>query len=291
MSSRAPLVSCICVTQNRRFFLRRAIAYFSRAADAYRNALGGRAELVVVDGSEANYEGVLKQIPIYQMAHYHHFPSPEHSRTGWFHNEAVRRAKGEIIVHWDDDDWHDASRIAKQVLTLKESPEGAIAHTSRFYWYHVQEKQACLARTWHQGGGTVGAMFAYHRAVWEKTPFRDVPQGEDNWFWDDHQKAGTPFLDARDASFCMYVRHNRNGSPLVPGQYHAQETMLARLQLEKAGDLEFYDELSEILPLNQWNQARPRVVSPYDPSTKKPLPRIRTHVHFGRLHFGCVGKR
>jgi len=257
-----PYVSCICVTQNRRFFLRQALRYYCRAADAYRE-LGGCSELVIVDGSQANYETILSKVPAYQMVRYVHAPSPEHTKTGWFHNEAVSHAQGDIILHWDDDDWHARRRILQQAKTLEEYPSGALAYTSQFYWYHLQEKQACFARTWHQGGGTVGAMFAYHRKVWEAAPFRDVPQGEDNYFWDDHQKRGTTFVDARDPSFCMYVRHNRNGSPLIQGSYHhAQETALARAQLETAGDLEFYDELSELLPLDPWNRSRP-TVSPY----------------------------
>lgn len=237
--------------------------------------MGESAELVIVDGSAQSNAGMLDtvtdlkgdRIAKYmngraQCLHYHHFPSKEHSRTGWFHNEAISRARGSIIVQWDDDDWHDGWRILKQVKTLQEASEGAIAFTSRFYWYHIQEKQACFARTWHQGGGTVGAMLAYHRKVWEKVPFRDVPQGEDNYFWQDHQKNGTMFLDARDPSFCVYMRHNKNGSPLIERDYHDAHTVETRMLLDDAGDLEFYDELSELLPLDPWNRPR-AVVSPY----------------------------
>ncbi len=261
-----PFVSCICVTQNRRFFLRQAVRYFCRAAESYLT-LGGRAELVIVDGSPIDHYKVFKGIPLNQLVSYYHVPSTEHSRTGWFHNEAVRLSKGDIIIQWDDDDWQDPLRIAKQVHALETAPLGAITYTSKFYWYHILEKKACLSRSWYGGGGSVGAMFAYHRKIWEKHPYRDVPQGEDNYFWQDHREAGTTFLDALDPSFCVYMRHNRNGSPLVNASYEPSHTVEARNLLEKAGDVDFYDELSELLPLDPWNRA-PISVSPYTQSAQ-----------------------
>jgi glycosyltransferase involved in cell wall biosynthesis len=198
------------------------------------------------------------------IASYHHAPSPSHSRTGWFHNEAVRLSKGDIIVQWDDDDWHDGLRIFKQWETLLNQHEPSLTFTSRFFWYHLLEARGCLSRTWHQGGGSVGAMFAYHRATWELAPFRDVPQGEDNYFWDDHIARKTPLVDSRDPSFCVYVRHNRNGSPLIDSETNKGATSEVRGVLRATDDLDFYDELTELMPLDPWNRLSPsRGVSPY----------------------------
>jgi hypothetical protein len=269
--SMTPTVSCICITQNRRFFLRQAITYFWRAAQHFEHLTGNIAELVILDGSSRSNEFLVDG---WQMSakllgrrappiHYHHVQgSREHSKTGWFHNEAVERCKGEVIIQWDDDDWHDIERIFKQWETLKSQHEPSIAHTSKFFWYHLLEKKGCLSRTWYVGQGSVGAMLAYHRATWEKAPFRDVPQGEDNWFFSDHRERKTLFVDTKDPTFCVYIRHNRNGSPLVNASYEEAHTEAARYLFERSGDLEFYDELSELLPLDNWNR-KPIVTSPY----------------------------
>jgi hypothetical protein len=265
-----PTVSCICITQNRRFFLRRSIYYFWRAATQFQHETGDTAELVIVDGSVRSNLQMLQvlrnpwgdRIDQTLNLQYHHIPSAEHSRTGWFHNQACEMSQGVIILQWDDDDWQDTYRITKQWYALKRAKEPSLTYTSKFFWYHLLERKACLSRSWHTGGGTVGSMMAYHRAAWAKAPFRDVPQGEDNFFWDDHQAAKTPMFDSLDPTLCVYVRHNRNGSPLVNASYDAIHTAEARLLLETGDDLEFYDELSELLPLDTWNRP-PVSVNPY----------------------------
>jgi len=261
-----PLVSCICVTQNRRFFLRKAIAYFQRAADRFEQATNARAELVIVDGSKQSnaylveedndyITGSLPHSPVRYIWH----PSPDHAKVGWFHNQACEASTGDFIIQWDDDDWHSASRILKQCDVLRASAVPAFTFTSKFYLYHLPDKVASLARTWHVGknSGSVGAMFAYHRATWEKVPFQDVPQGEDNFFWSDCQAKGIPFLDSEDPSFCMYVRHHQNGSPLTHAVPDLRVTSLARAKLAEENDLAFYDEVTELLPLASWDRLRP----------------------------------
>lgn len=272
--SGAPAVSCICITQNRRFFLRRAIAYFWRAARFFEFRTGDLEglELVILDGSARSNVSLIETALsvsgerigrfLEPYVRYYHYPSEEHSRTGWFHNEAVRLARGQVIIQWDDDDWHDTYRIQKQWETLRNQIAPSITFTSQFFWYHLLEKKACLSRSWYGGGSAVGAMLAYHRETWEKAPFRDVAQGEDNFFFDDHRALKTPMIDVKDPSFCIYVRHSRNGSPLVNAEYAEEHTERARFFLECADDLDFYDELSELLPLDSWNRP-PRVVNPY----------------------------
>lgn len=268
-----PAVSCICVTQNRRFFLRRAIAYFWRAARYFERATGQGAELVIVDGSDRDNADLLSAAlllahPLTALVNYSSIPSPAHTRTGWFHNEAVRLSKGEIIIHWDDDDWQGEYRIAKQWEALKKQPsavgsppwasaEPSLTYTSRFYWYHLAERKGCLSRSWYGGGGSMGALLAYHRTTWEKVPFRDVPQGEDSFFLADCIAAKVPVVDTLDPSFCVYMRHNQNGSPLVNVTYDELHTREVHRLLQGADDLDFYDELTEIIPLAGWNRPHP----------------------------------
>jgi hypothetical protein len=237
-----PLVSCICVTKNRRLFLRQAVFYFERARRVF-----GDVELVILDGSEVSpWPEVMRPWGgVSGAVRYFHEPSPE-PKMGTRRNRACELARGDIILHWDDDDWQSPDRIVRQVKALTARPEAALAYTSEFYAYHLAERRAARWRSWGRGG-TLGATFAYHKKLWVETPFRDVDTGEDNFFWDAH--AGSVHsVDMFDPSLMVYIRHNRNGSPFISEGATDADTEAARTVL--GADLPFYDELSEILPLD-----------------------------------------
>jgi hypothetical protein len=257
-----PIVSCICVTQNRRLFLRRAVSYFVRARDVFLETTSFQAELVILDGSERAFPFTASG----SLVRYVHEPSPP-GKMGARRNRACELARGDIVLHWDDDDWQSPDRIGACVRTLRGGPqtvphgppeiqnvEPSFAYTSQFYAYHLAERRAARWRSWGRGG-TLGATFAYHRKIWEQTPFRDVDQGEDNGFWDDH--AGSRGIDMQDPSLMVYIRHGQNGSPFITEGATDEDTQAARTLL--GSDLPFYDELSEILPMGppssqaRWN--------------------------------------
>lgn len=235
-----PMVSCICITRNRRFYLRRAVKYFQRASELY----DGPSELVVVDGSpEPNQEWV-------SSSRYIHLPEPpkktvEETRIGHYTNVACDKSQGDIIVKWDDDDWHASTRIMNQVKALHPFDE-AIAFAAGIYWYHLLEKMAC------RGHGAGGGTLAFHKKVWKDNPF--VERGvEDTPFCHQNQVRGVPFVDMTGIPYYIYIRHPGNTSPNTSYGFTQKDTDECRAILANTGDLEFYDEISEILPLSPWN--------------------------------------
>ena len=246
-----PTVSCICITRNRRIFLRQAIQYFIKAARQYP----GIAQLGILDGSEEK-----PRLPAAHYAWYHndyygnlisYFHEPSYLRAGLAHNMACEHWPGDIIIQWDDDDWQSPMRILRQVQTLLEAPGDAFAYTSCYYWYHLQQRQACKAKSWEGGEGSTGATFAYWRETWKKTPFEDIPVGEDVPFQRALQERGCPMLDAKDPSLLVYVRHNQNGSALTNYAWNENDTREARRLM--GGDVDFYDGIGELLPVANWN--------------------------------------
>lgn len=253
MSAR-PFVSCICVTKNRRMLLRRAIDYFYRSLYLYKLA-GGDAELVIVDGSTKPNSEVANSDAAHRYIHL----ALNRPAVGHLHNVACEAARGDVVIQWDDDDWHNPYRIVRQSASLEAHQDEAFTFSSAVWWYHVSTGQACRARSWGPGNGSMGALFAYHRSLWHKVPFQDVDQAEDQGWWSDHGLRGTTFLDSLDPTLVVYMRHNVNGSSLTNYRFTDEDTRDARALM--GSDVDFYDEIGELLPLTPWNH-------PNSPGTK-----------------------
>src|SRR6516165_9725230 len=101
MSSAAaqPLVSCIMPTHNRRPFVPRAIAYFLR--QDYPNK-----ELVILDDGDDSVDDLIPAVPQVRYVRL-----PQRLPLGAKRNECVCQARGDLILHWDDDDWMAPHRI------------------------------------------------------------------------------------------------------------------------------------------------------------------------------------
>jgi glycosyltransferase involved in cell wall biosynthesis len=100
------LVSCIMPTCNRRAFVPQAIQYFLRQDYADR-------ELIVVDdGTDA----VMDLIPPDTRIRYVQLGKKQ--ALGPKRNLACQEARGETVVHWDDDDWMANWRLSYQVTNL-----------------------------------------------------------------------------------------------------------------------------------------------------------------------------
>ena len=103
-----PLVSCIMPTYNRRLFVPQAIKYFLRQDYPHK-------ELIIVDDGADKVEDL---IPAHEQIKYLRL---EHRASiGAKRNLAVGQSRGEIVVHWDDDDWYAENRISVQVQPLLE---------------------------------------------------------------------------------------------------------------------------------------------------------------------------
>ena len=98
-------------TADRRYFAERAIRYFER--QTYPNR-----ELVIVDDGKS---------PIAELAEgrpqIRYICLEQRATIGTKRNLACESALGEVIVHWDDDDWYSASRLRLQMDLLKHAPE------------------------------------------------------------------------------------------------------------------------------------------------------------------------
>jgi len=180
-----PLVSCIMPTRDRRELVPQAIRQFLR--QDWPNA-----ELIVVDDGIEGVDKVADLIPPDPRIRY---LAIEGRRTiGAKRNLACEAARGEIILHWDDDDWMADWRIRYQAEHLLSS--GAdLSGLPRIYFHEPATggtwEFTSPARQW-----VAGATFCYRKDLWRATPFEDVDVGEDMRFlWNGPSKKVSPLGD------------------------------------------------------------------------------------------------
>jgi len=194
-----PLVSCIMPTFNRRWFVPKAIEYFLRQDYANR-------ELIIVDDGSDPVKDLVPDDPRMRYLRL------DRKRTiGAKRNLACGEARGEIIVHWDDDDWMAAWRLNYQVRSLL-SEQADICGLDRLLFYDEQSGQSWqyvysgAGRAWVAGG-----TLCYTKNFWDKNPFLDMSIGEDSRFvWASRSKR---IVSLQNNTFYVALIHQGNTCP------------------------------------------------------------------------------
>lgn len=106
------MISCIMPTYNRRRFVLQSIEYLVR--QDYSNI-----ELIVVDDGTEPVDDLVDTIYSWQNPYHRHvdmtyFGLPVQVDIGTKRNIACALASGDIICHWDDDDYYGPQRISMQ---------------------------------------------------------------------------------------------------------------------------------------------------------------------------------
>jgi ADP-heptose:LPS heptosyltransferase/2-polyprenyl-3-methyl-5-hydroxy-6-metoxy-1,4-benzoquinol methylase/glycosyltransferase involved in cell wall biosynthesis len=193
------LVSCILPTYNRRELVERAIRLFQRQDYPER-------ELIVVDDGTDCVADLADADPRIR-----YLRLDGRQTIGAKRNLACREARGEIVVHWDDDDWAADWRVSYQARRLIES--GAeICGLDRIDYFEPATGRAWEyvypegARRW-----VAGNTLCYRRSFQERHPFPDINVGEDARFvW---QAAPDQVLRLEDKRFIVATVHDGNVSP------------------------------------------------------------------------------
>ncbi len=201
---KAPLVSCIMPTYNRRPFVARAIAYFLRQDYEPK-------ELIVVDDGA---DRVADQIPTDPRVRY--IALPQRLPLGAKRNLACEQAHGEFIAHWDDDDWHGPRRLSYQVGTLQNAAADVCGLNDPLF-YDLRDQRAWrylypyAERPWLSGNS-----LCYRRTCWEHRRFPALDVGEDARFiWSLRPEQ---ILALPDPTFHVGMIHGHNVSPKATAQ-------------------------------------------------------------------------
>lgn len=159
-------------TANRQKYIPLAVDYFLN--QSYRDA-----ELVIIDDGKESIKPLL----------------PEHGRIKYFYtapigsiglkrNFACEKSQGEIIMHWDDDDYYGYEWISRSLIAL-ESSNADISGLNIITFY-----SPLVGKFWKYDDSNnerpwlSGATMTYKRSFWEKHPFKDIHVGEDyDYIW------------------------------------------------------------------------------------------------------------
>jgi glycosyltransferase involved in cell wall biosynthesis len=172
---------------------------------------------------------------------------------GAVRNLLVERARGSVIVHFDDDDYYAPGYISAMIQSLRRNKTD-IAKLLSFYLYSHQHRWfgywdltvktgtrfvvennspvTCVDHPGSQGLENVhlgfGFSYVYSRAVWERDPFPDTNQREDGVFIRQAIKRFrlTGINDVK--GLALHIHHGSNASRLFP-QFHLPTFLLLRL--------------------------------------------------------------
>jgi glycosyltransferase involved in cell wall biosynthesis len=214
-----PLVSAICVTADRREFMRAALECF-RAQD------WAHKELVVVDDGQDRVGDLCRDVP---NCHYVSLDGPKQP-IGVKRNRGAEAAVGEILCAWDDDDWSAPSRITDQVERLLASGKAVSGYHSMLFWDGAQAFRYKGAYDY-----SLGSALCYRKEFWREHAFisEDHRRWEDNVFVQDARNEGQ--IVCADAGQMMVARiHAGNTAPKKPRENPQQWHPVNRSEIPEA---------------------------------------------------------
>jgi len=184
-------VTALCITRNRREWLPKAIQCFQK------QTYPACELLIVSDGAD-----VRDLVPPDERIRHIHIEGS--ANIGEKRNFGCDRARGEIIAHWDDDDYSAPGRLVDQCARLRDSGKAVtVYHTLRFIGY---------GDTWLYSGNFAGTTLAYRRDWWMGHRFPSKHIAEDEGFIKDAMLHGE--FSSSDAGDLMYAtNHDQNTSP------------------------------------------------------------------------------
>jgi glycosyltransferase involved in cell wall biosynthesis len=194
-----PLVSCIMPTRDRPQFAPLAIEYFRRQTYPAK-------ELIVLDDGEQPVGHLMPEDPQVRYVRLE-----KRTSLGAKRNLACELAQGEIIAHWDDDDWTADWRLAYQHRMLLDAQADLCGLSSLLF--HNPQTSETWRYVYPSGGSTwvAGGTFCFRKDFWRRNPFQPIDIGEDTRFvMGQHRQKVLALPDER---FYVAMIHPRNTSP------------------------------------------------------------------------------
>jgi glycosyltransferase involved in cell wall biosynthesis len=212
-------------TADRRRFVPQAIRYFEQ--QDYPNR-----ELLVIDDGADRIEDL---VPERDGVRYIRPNSP--MLLGAKRNLACRLAAGEVICHWDDDDWSAPERISNALATLQAAHAQVCGSRSLLYFSPSENlawryEYPAKSLRWLAGNTLI-----YRREAWSRCPFPEIRIGEDSAFTRMHSPGNVACLGGDGV---VGIIHDSNTSPKKVTGLYWRPHPIEEVQRILGSDLEFY---------------------------------------------------
>ena len=205
-----PSISVVTITRDRADFLAEALVSMAR-----QDYPRGRVEVLVAeDGASAADNGAGAAPPDMDdstgsepLPNVRYLAHPARQRLGAKRNACLRRATGELVATWDDDDYFAPNRLRAQAAELMRGGDVCFLGADATYRFDVSDGEFRENR----GGSFVQpCTMMFKRELWgPKTRYDDgADLGEDLAFLDALLENGATVTTA-DVPF-VRVRHDRN---------------------------------------------------------------------------------
>jgi len=97
-------------------------------------------------------------------------------------NIACKKANGEIIMHWDDDDWYAPDWISRQVANLNASDADITGLNKVTFHRYSSDRFLVYEDEDEDHPWLCGATMAYKKSLWQQYQFANLQVGEDTDF-------------------------------------------------------------------------------------------------------------
>ncbi len=212
VQSPLPLVSCIMPTFNRRRFVQHAMQLFQR--QDYPN----RELIIVDDGSDAIGDLVDGQAGIHYVRLLHR------TSIGAKRNLACQHATGELIAHWDDDDWYSPDRLRYQVAPILAGKADITGLENAFvlelpsgqFWTTSAELHRRIFK-----GNVHGGTLVYRKALLDQNlRYPNTNLAEDAYLLHYAVQRGKRLCRLSNPGVFVYTRHGTNAwREFAPGSF------------------------------------------------------------------------
>lgn len=165
------LVSCIMVTGSNLQMIRNSISYFLEQDYPYK-------ELIIIDDGHINLKDQIQKHPKVQYFYLDSAASNASKR-----NFGILQSEGEIIMHWDDQDWYAPDWIYRQSNALMFSQIHICGlHTEASKKIDENYHQRLYGKSKFRIYAMAPSTLCYLRSFWDKHPIKDILNTEDTNF-------------------------------------------------------------------------------------------------------------
>jgi hypothetical protein len=198
-------------TANRRPFVELALEHFARQDYA-------PAELIVVDSGDEPVQDLCAQ-----DARVRYIRANRGASIGTKRNLACAAATGDVVVHWDDDDWFGPQRLRRQIEPIASGRADVTGLENRYVWNLRDGSFWTVSDDLHKRmfvGNVHGGTLAYRRSLLGPSlRYDDVSLAEDAALLTRMLRTGARLERVANDGAFVYVRHGRNAWTFEAGAY------------------------------------------------------------------------